>query len=142
MSLVGCKGHAELIRHFLREKLAESQAGRGQDKKCSVMERERPFLSPSVNRDLDSKSPWRCLWGYGGAGGWWGEAREESDSVVATQTLGTSSLCILQSSGEMPAPLQLTPHSSAVTCISELLGRILSTCVHGLRLFIYLTYIY
>lgn len=142
MSLVGCEGHAELIRHFLRGKLAESQAGRGHDKKCSVMERERPFLSPSVNRDLDSKSPWSCLWGYGGAGGWWGEAREESDSVVATQTLGTSSLCILQSSGEMPAPLQLTPHSSAVTCISELLGRILSTCVHGLRLFIYLTYIY
>ena len=106
------------------------------------MERERPFLSPSVNRDLDSKSCWRCPWGYGGAGGWWGEAREESDSVVATQTSGTSSLCILQSSGKMPAPLQLTPHSSTVTCISELLGRILSTCVHGLRLFIYLTYTY
>ena len=79
-------------------------------------------------------------WATGGAGGWWGEAREESDSAVATQTLGTSSLCILQSSGKMPAPLQLIPHSSAATCISELLGRILSTRVHGLCVFIYLTY--
>ena len=27
-------------------------------------ERERPFLSSSVNRDLDSKSRWRCPLGY------------------------------------------------------------------------------
>lgn len=96
------------------------------------MERQRPFLSSSVNRDLDSKSCWRVHWATGGAGGWWGEAREQSDPAVATQALGTSSLCILQSSGKMPAPLQLIPHSSAAACISELLGRIVSTRVHGL----------
>lgn len=71
-----------MIRPFLREKLAESQTGRGQDKKCSVMKRERPFLSPSVNRDLDSKGPWRHPWGYWRGRGV-GQAREESDSAVA-----------------------------------------------------------
>ena len=69
MSLLGYEGHAELIRPFLREKLAESQTRRRQDKKCLVMKSERPILSPSVNRDLDGKSPWRYPWGYWGGRG-------------------------------------------------------------------------